>query len=32
MAPKEAEALFQRAEADAKHRLEFHKKFGEIVG
>ena len=31
MAPTEAEALFQQAEVDSKHRMEFYKKFGELL-
>ena len=31
VAPAEAEALFKQAEADSKHRMEFYKKFGEIL-
>ena len=30
-APAEAEALFKRAETDSKHRMDFYKKFGEIL-
>jgi pyruvate-ferredoxin/flavodoxin oxidoreductase len=30
-APADAEALFKRAEADSKHRMEFYRKFGEIL-
>jgi pyruvate-ferredoxin/flavodoxin oxidoreductase len=31
MAPNEAEALFKQAEVDSKHRMDFYKKFGEIL-
>ncbi|MEI8078156.1 MAG: pyruvate:ferredoxin (flavodoxin) oxidoreductase [bacterium] len=31
VAPNEAEALFKQAEADSKQRMEFYKKFGEIL-
>jgi len=31
VAPTEAEALFKQAEADSKHRMDFYKKFGEIL-
>jgi len=31
VAPNEAEALFKQAEADSKHRMDFYKKFGEIL-
>ncbi len=30
-APDEAEALLKQAEADSKHRMDFYKKFGEIL-
>jgi pyruvate-ferredoxin/flavodoxin oxidoreductase len=30
-APLEAEALFKQAEADSKHRMEFYRKFGELL-
>ncbi len=31
IAPEEAKALFERAEVEAKNRLEFYKKFGELL-
>ena len=30
-APTEAEALFKKAEADSKHRMDLSKRFGEIL-